>query len=338
METRELPNGDIKQFTFESDGAFSVAEPLWFFRYSGFRGELAEEQVVFEPITWALCLRPDFNLHLSASSDGHPRMFLTSPEDKKRRGLTGRRHVFDPRILGLAGVGGLSSIGLDQAMEHFRGFVTSAGFSANAQGDGVYELVKTRSIGDQSRFLLRMSYVVDVGRGFTIRSVMHEQFFSGAGGELVPLEEYLAREDRITDDELPMPRSYRQSVRKKQQLSWEEMNGVWVPTSIQSERIKMKDEVNWVPYRFEATFDWESVGEVLPESLFDVHHVAISPDTQVFDAREGDPEYVGLAGQRSGPEEAQEFSARAYIAAGILGLMIVGFLGYHRYRSRISTT
>lgn len=349
-ESLEFSNGNVQEYPMESRGAFSSAEPLWLHLFKGhdflgYTPELEKSQIREAPITWALCYRPDLNFHMREEPLYPPRLYLTFPAKKQVSGMGGRSRLLDPRVFGLVPAKARGGYMLDSALESFERRVTSTEFTATGLGKGIYKLELEIFVpqGEGVEFVSVDSYLVDTKRGFTIRKCLSEQFFGDAKGKRVPIEEFFASRPASEYLDKHFPSAYRVNKLVDEEISWKEVDTIWVPTSIKSAFTDVhpvepqpegSSEMTFVSHvlRLEGSFDWQSVGQELEPDIFDYRYLDVSPNTVVFDYRLPDKPYIGILGRMNDKRQAESSWTRLYIAS--VAVIVLGCGAFYIYRRR----
>ena len=334
---------------FQIDSTFSHPTQRVFFQHVGEQEIYRNERYADLEVNRIICLLPDRTFHFTNIPES-PWIAVVGPNTPSFRGMKGTRGYLDPRCLGLITTSQMyRGISFEKAMSDFAASLRD-GYTLQHIGDNVYRFRRVFATNKPDTITGRRSVYVDASKGFSVIRDISEVGAIGENGEHVfPVSAYFSSHPIEDSDEVAEKmRALTPDVRSQIDVSWEEINGVWVPSSVKAFQLTQDFDKDAqgdlvilsgrsVKSEFSGRIHWSSVNEPIDESVFHYDNFDVPPSTPVFDVRNGGSVPLGYANSATGSNRRQinsrQFSVLnfAYLLAAAFALTLIVWF-YSEYK------
>jgi len=227
---------------------------------------------------------------------------IVAPGTMRVKGRDGTRGYLDPRCLGIVAIHKLyDGLPFDKIGSDWADKMSAAPAQVFDEGDGI---VRATILEKGARD----SYWVDTKHGFTlIRHLKEAGMVDQETGEfsrlMSAIEKNEAFRKRVEEAGIDWRARSALEVPEEVDVTWKELNGVWVPTSyrhviVHQVAVKGQPASKSIVSRQEVSLslDWTQANTPIEERLFDYHDFNLPIGTEVFDQRGKDVQFIEKIG------------------------------------------
>ncbi|QDV62003.1 hypothetical protein [Crateriforma conspicua] len=341
-KTIELFSGELELVDFEERVIFDLPRDATLLLHEGVIEDSTESGFVLKDVRMLKCRTKAETFHYNSTAP-MPHIFITAPNETSYSGIGGDDFpFFDPRAVGLVGYDSMHALyDLSDLMEDVSARFAD-GFSVAIYEGGIARIRKVYGDTTKAGNLIGVTdFLVDVESGFVLnRMEVSSHFATGTGGQLVPASQYFRENPPLSgsaDDFLV--RKLVRDVERKVDVGWQEIDGVWVPTSINAMALEQKfdktadgkldpESARLIEHTFGGSLTWNSVNAPIASDRFSYKKFDVPGGTLVFDARGDEPFLVGQVGSRQ--PYSQISPTTSLTAIVIAGLAILAFFIWRR--------
>lgn len=200
---------------------------------------------------------PHHSVFLESQDDKRINVKVQEPGFPESDGRIFVQPVFDPRVIGFAGILKLHGRFEDLFKDYFPDEPTTV----HSHGSGIWRLNRHSSVNSARGYGITRSWWCDETQG--LQPVKYSQ-------------------QHVADDAAPGAARYNQQSRPSQEseVTWSQASGIWVPT-----HLKLFGEAYQSDYRLQLEIDWRNVNRPVSEEVFDWRKWDLPLGTVVYDDR-----------------------------------------------------